>query len=90
MGVRIQKWMVEKYGPTEGCRGCGWVLGKHPCYMAHDDNCRKHFIEMSNEPDNEDLKERVVKDFVRMIRKLLETEEANTQVSKKARTGPSR
>ena len=42
----ITKEMVNKYGPTKGCRGCSWITGRSNHKQSHADDCRKRFIEM--------------------------------------------
>ena len=59
---------MKKNGATKGCKGCSWVIGKYHCFIAHDDNCRKRFIELSDEPDHYDSKERIDKEVERMTR----------------------
>ena len=54
-GISISKEMVDKYGPTQACRGCSWITGRSKHKQTHSDDCRKRFIDMSNEPGNEDL-----------------------------------
>ena len=65
--------MVVKYGPTKGCRGCSWATGRSNHKQSHSDECRKRFIEKSNEPGNEDLKHKVDQAFERVTRKYTET-----------------
>ena len=80
--VRIARDSIKKYGPTKGCLGCKHVL-KENYYKGHDDNCRKRFLELSNEPGNEDLKARLDQSFERATRKYLETEEQEERRSDK-------
>ena len=73
--VRITKDLVVKYGPTKGCLGCKRALGEISYYQGHTDHCRKRFLELSNEPGNEEFKSRLDQSFERTTRKHLEREE---------------
>ena len=89
--IRITKDIVVKYGPTKGCLGCKRALGEISYYQGHTDHCRKRFLELSNEPGNEELKSRLDQSFERATRKHLEREEpeeANRE--KRAKTQDTR
>ena len=73
--VRTTKDLVEKYGPTKGCLGCKHVRKEINYYKGHSDECRKRFLEISNEPGNESLKARLDQSFERATRKYSEAEE---------------
>ena len=73
-GISIMKWMRKKYGQTKGCKGCLWATGNYGSRQAHNENCKKRFLELSDEPGNEDLKSKINKDFERMTQDYLERE----------------
>ena len=88
--IRINKYMILKYGPTEGCKGCltatGIYQGNHP----HNDFCRTRFIELSEE--DEELKKSIDKQFEAIAKRSVEhadIEEPNTQ-NKKFKVSTSR
>ena len=68
--VRITEDLVTKYGPTKLCLGCRHALGQITYLQGHNDQCRKRFLEMADEAENKELRERLNKAF-----------ESHTQVS---------
>ena len=81
--VRITKDLVIKYGPTKGCLGCKRALKEITYYQGHTDNCRKRFLDLSNQPGNEELKARLDQSFERATRKYLESEEQSDRRDEK-------
>ena len=53
---------------------------------GHTNECRKRFLDLSNEPGYEDLKQRLDKSFERATRKWLETETQSEAQSSDKRT----
>ena len=53
--------MVIKYGPSKSCRGCDFAIGKVQGRRPHNDYCNERFIELSELPGNEELKEAIDK-----------------------------
>ena len=66
-GIIIHKELVVKYGPSKGCKGCEYATGKIQGRRPHNDYCRKRFIELSEIPGNEDLKDVINKEFESII-----------------------
>ena len=73
--INITRDLVEKYGKTEGYYGCRFAMREISYIKGHNDVCRKRFLELSEKPGYEDLKERLDKSIERATRKWLETEE---------------
>ena len=72
----------------QGCLGCKFARKEITYFQGHNDHCRKRFLELSNEPGNEELTARMDKSFERPTRKHLEraeAEESNTR-EKRAKT----
>lgn len=89
--VRIKRDLIEEYGPTKGCLGCKYVR-KDISYYQGQYNCRKRFLDMSNQAGNETLKSRLDQSFERATRKYLEAgDQGNVNRSdKRAKTQGTR
>ncbi len=75
--INITRDLVENYGKTEGCYGCKFAMREIAYAKGHNNECRKRFLEMADQPGYEDLKDRLNKSFERTTRKWLETERQN-------------
>ena len=71
--INITRDFVEKYGSTKGCYGCKFATGEIQYAKGHNDQCRKRFLDLSEELGNEDLKARFAKAYEKATRKWLET-----------------
>ena len=68
----ITKDLVIKYGPSKGCAGCKYALGQQSWIQGHTQYCRKRFLELSEVPGNEALKEKIDKSLEKAARRYLE------------------
>jgi len=90
--INITGDRIEKYGKTEGCYGCKFAMREIAYAKGHNNECRKRFLEMADQPGYEDLKDRLNKSFECATRKWLETEGQNDDCpsEKRNKTSDSR
>ena len=70
--VSITKDLVIKYGKTKGCAGCKYAAGEQSWFQGHSQHCRKRFLELSEEPGNEELKGKIDRALEKATRRYLD------------------
>ena len=83
--VSITKDLVIKYGKTKGCAGCKYAAGEQSWFQGHSQHCRKRFLELSEEPGNEELKGKIDRALEKATRRYLDAESSGSG-AKKIRT----
>ena len=90
--INITRDLIIKYGQTKGCYGCKFAVGEISYAKGHNENCRKRFMDMSEQPGFEELKSKMDKSIEKATRKYLETKqnEEESNRGKRSKTADTR
>ena len=67
--MRVTKWLIERYGPTDKCYGCEYLFG-FKNYCSHNSICRKSIMDFMKEDDDPKIQEMLDKELERVAGKM--------------------